>query len=282
MDHMRDPFVSFPFWSRVAPRRPRGSAARRSLDRIALLTQPPLEVVRIDGASTRVPGTEGVQETLGVPCCSLNLGRIDLSENVEARRSLVVRPLARLPRCPRQTVQDICLGDSFDAPVRRKRLFVELPVVERLQGPPVRQEPRFHYLGHEVALVLVGAAWARPPVPLAEVLPCACVRNGAFGINEKQRRAVSGIKRRCEAIVRSLAAAAGHDAWHPTLPARLFDELPEASPALNPELFRIAAALHIESDRHHRVPPISPRSHSSPRRYLSSHGCSVSEVKRSS
>jgi len=86
---------------------------------------------------------------------------------------------------------------------------VELWAVEGLQGRSVRQEPRFHYLGHEVAVVLVGATGARPPVPLAEVLPCARIRNGPLGIDEKHRNVGSGIKRRHEAIVGSLTAAAG-------------------------------------------------------------------------
>jgi len=70
----------------------------------------------------------------------------------------------------------------------------------------------------------------------------------------------SGGERRREAVVRSLAATAGHDAWHPALKACFFDELPEAPPAVSLEFLRIAAALHVEPDRHHRATGEAPQS----------------------
>ena len=217
--------------------------------------------------------------------CRADLSTLDGSTS--ARMSKLVGPLSYGPllvfRVARaKPSRTSALGDLLDSRVRRKRLLVELWAVERLQGPSVRQEPRFHYLGHEVALVLVGAAGARPPVLLRR---CSHALASVTG-RSASTRSIGVLFPASSAVVKlSYAPWRPPQATmrgHPALKARLFDELPEASPALNPELLRIAAAFHIEPDRHHRVPPISPRSHNSPRRYLSSHGSSVSEVSRSS
>ena len=76
------------------------SDGRRSL---SSRQRPPRGRVRSERRTAFSPGARhgACPETAWCPCRSLDLGRIDLRENIEARRSLVVRSLARFPRCLR-------------------------------------------------------------------------------------------------------------------------------------------------------------------------------------
>src|SRR6266508_2315743 len=133
-----------------------------------------------------------------------------------------------------------------------------------------------------MALMVGRSSRTIPTISGAEVLPGTRRQHRPFGVDEEHWLAIARTLSRFEALVRVLATAAGHDPRHSACQARLLKELTEAFAAGNLQLLRVAAAFYVESDAHQRVPPISPRVHRSPRRYLSSQGLTWSASSRRS
>ena len=83
-----------------------------------------------------------------------------------------------------------------------------------------------------------------------------------------------------EIVVGGTTPAASCEPWHATGKSLAFEKTCECLATTDLLLLRVASTFDVQMGTHQRVPPSSPRIHSSPRRYFSSHTLRASADKR--
>lgn len=182
--------------------------------------------------------------------------------------NLVIPALLRLLGGSLQGGIQVPLCDGLDILSRRQSPRLETGAIVLAEPLRIGDEPGFHHLDDEVALVGCRFTWF-PAIPVSEMIP-GLEGNGGFGVDKQNVPSVR-MSAECglELVECDPAWATSDDL--PTNPPLSRDrpqgaqKSRESRSYRRPRIAPFSASLHIDPDlSHHRLPPISPIRQTSP------------------